>query len=65
MTHPENRAARDVPTMLPAPDGSVKALAAEGSEVVAPVTPEEFKKKFDGEYAALEKLIKAINIRIN
>lgn len=47
-----------------APD-TVKALAAEGSDVVAPATPDEFKAKFDREYAALEKLIKAINIKIN
>ena len=44
---------------------TVKALAAEGSEVVAPATPEEFKAKFDREYAELEKLIKAINIKFN
>lgn len=47
-----------------APD-TVKALAAEGSEVVAPATPEAFKAKFDSEYAALEKLIRAINIKLN
>lgn len=47
-----------------APD-TVKALAADGSEVVAPATPEEFKAKFESEYAALEKLIRAINIKIN
>jgi tripartite-type tricarboxylate transporter receptor subunit TctC len=47
-----------------APD-TVKALAADGSEVVAPATPEEFKTKFDREYAALENLIKAINIKLN
>ena len=44
---------------------TVKALAADGSEVVAPATPGEFKAKFSSEYAALEKLIKAINIRID
>lgn len=44
---------------------TVKALAADGSEVVAPATPEEFKAKFDREYAELEKLIKFINIKIN
>ena len=47
-----------------APD-TVKALAAEGSEVVAPATAEEFKAKFDIEYAALEKVIRAINIKLN
>ena len=44
---------------------TVKALAADGSEVVAPATPEEFKAKFIREYATLEKLIKSINIRID
>ncbi len=47
-----------------APD-TVKALAADGSDVVAPATPEEFKAKFDSEYAALEKLVRAIKIKIN
>ncbi len=47
-----------------APD-TVKALAADGSDVVPPATPEEFKAKFDSEYAALEKLIRAIHIKIN
>ena len=44
---------------------TVKALAADGSEVVAPATSEDFKAKFDREYAALEKLLKTINIRLN
>ena len=44
---------------------TLKALAAEGSEVVAPATPEEFKAKFDRQYAELEKVVKAANIRIN
>jgi tripartite-type tricarboxylate transporter receptor subunit TctC len=44
---------------------SVKALAADGSEVVPPATPEEFKAKFNREYATLEKLITAINIKLN
>lgn len=44
---------------------TVKALAADGSEVVARATPEEFRAKFNREYAALEKLIRAINIRID
>ena len=34
---------------------TVKALAADRREVVAPATPEEFKAKFDREYAELEK----------
>lgn len=44
---------------------TVKALAADGNEVVAPATPEAFKAKFDREYAELEKLIKTLNITIN
>lgn len=43
---------------------TLKALAAEGSEVAAPATPEEFKAKFDRDYAGLEKLIKAANIQL-
>lgn len=41
-----------------------KALAADGSEVIAPATPEEFKAKFDREFRELEKLVKAANIRL-
>ncbi len=44
---------------------TLKALAAEGSEVVGPATPEEFKAKFDREYAELEKVVRAANIKIN
>ena len=44
---------------------TVKALAADGSEVVAPATPEEFKAKFHSEYATMEKLIKSIDIKID
>ena len=43
---------------------TVKALAAEGSEPAPPMTPEEFKIKFNADYARLEKLIKSINVRI-
>ena len=43
---------------------TLKALAADGSEVVAPATPEEFKAKFDREYRELEKLVKAANIKL-
>ena len=43
---------------------TLKALAADGPEVVAPATPEEFKAKLDREYRALEKLVKAANIRL-
>jgi hypothetical protein len=47
-----------------APD-TVKVLAVHGKEVVAPVTPEQVKAKFDREYAELEKLVKALNITMN
>lgn len=43
---------------------TLKALTAEGAEVAAPATPEEFKAKFDRDYAELEKLIKAANIQL-
>ena len=43
---------------------TVKALAAEGSEPAPPMTPEEFKIKFNADYARLEKLIRTINVRI-
>jgi len=46
-----------------APD-TVKRLAADGSEPVARATPEEFRAKFAREYAALEKIVQAANIRI-
>ncbi|MGQ0750933.1 MAG: tripartite tricarboxylate transporter substrate-binding protein [Betaproteobacteria bacterium] len=44
---------------------TVKALAADGSEVVPAARPEEFKAKFDREYAELEKLVKAMKIAVN
>lgn len=44
---------------------TVKALAMDGNEVVARVTPEELKAKLDREYAELERVIKALNITIN
>jgi tripartite-type tricarboxylate transporter receptor subunit TctC len=47
-----------------APD-TVKALAIDGNEVVAPATPEEVKAKFDREYAELEKLVRTLNITMN
>ena len=43
----------------------VKTLGADGTEVVARATPEEFKAKFEREYLELEKLIKSVNIVIN
>ena len=45
--------------------GTVNLLAADGSEPIPPSTPEEFKSRFDGAYAELEKLIKAADIKIN
>ena len=47
-----------------APD-LVKSLAADGTEVAARSTPEEFKLRFDREYAELEKLISSVKITIN
>ena len=44
---------------------TVKYLAADGAEAAAPATPEEFKAKFARDYDAMEKLIKAANIRID
>jgi tripartite-type tricarboxylate transporter receptor subunit TctC len=43
---------------------TIKSLAADGSEPAPPMTPEEFKIKFNADYARLEKLIKSINVRI-
>jgi tripartite-type tricarboxylate transporter receptor subunit TctC len=47
-----------------APD-TVKALAVDGNEVVAPATPEQVKAKFDREYAEVEKLVRTLNITLN
>ena len=44
---------------------TVKALAADGQEVVPPMSLEEVKAKFDREYADLEKLIRTLNITLN
>jgi len=44
---------------------TVKLLAADGSEAYPPTTPDEFKAKFAREYAELEKLVRAANIKIN
>jgi len=43
---------------------TVRLLAADGSEPLPPATPEEVKARFDRDYAELEKLIAAANIRI-
>jgi len=46
-----------------APD-TVKSLSAEGIDVVPPATPEEFKAKFEREFAELEKQIRQFKIKI-
>ena len=43
---------------------TIKALAAEGSEPAPPMNPEEFRAKFNADYARLDKLIKTINVRV-
>jgi tripartite-type tricarboxylate transporter receptor subunit TctC len=43
---------------------TVKMLALDGNEVVAPSRPEDVKAKFDREYGELEKLINTLNISI-
>ena len=43
---------------------TINALAADGSEPAPPMTPDEFRTKFDADYARLDKLIKSINVRI-
>ncbi|MGZ5141358.1 MAG: hypothetical protein ACXWCX_26455 [Burkholderiales bacterium] len=42
----------------------LKVLAADGAEAAAPATPEEFRAKFERDYAELEKLIEAANIKL-
>ena len=42
-----------------------RMLTADGSEAIPPSTPEAFKAKFEREYAELEKLIRAANIKFN
>jgi tripartite-type tricarboxylate transporter receptor subunit TctC len=44
---------------------TVRLLNADGSEPIPPSTPEQFKARFERDYAGLEKLIKAADIRIN
>ena len=44
---------------------TLRLLNADGSEPIPPSTPEEFKTRFERDYAELEKLIKAADIRIN
>jgi tripartite-type tricarboxylate transporter receptor subunit TctC len=43
---------------------TLKVLAADGAEAAPPATPEEFRAKFQRDYAELEKLIKAANIKL-
>lgn len=44
---------------------TVRLLAADGSEPIPPSTPEAFKARFDREYAELEKVVRAADIKIN
>ena len=44
---------------------TVKALALDGNEVVAPMTPEALKAKLDREYAEMDRLIRTLGITIN
>lgn len=44
---------------------TLKLLTADGSEPIPPSTPDEFKARFQRDYAELEKLIKAADIKIN
>ena len=44
---------------------TLRLLNADGSEPIPPATPAEFKARFERDYAELEKLIKAADIRIN
>jgi tripartite-type tricarboxylate transporter receptor subunit TctC len=44
---------------------TVKALAADGQEVVPPMSLEDIKAKFEREYADLEKLIRTLNVTLN
>jgi tripartite-type tricarboxylate transporter receptor subunit TctC len=44
---------------------TVKLLAADGSEPIPPSTPDEFKVRFERNFAELEKVIRAADIRIN
>jgi tripartite-type tricarboxylate transporter receptor subunit TctC len=44
---------------------TVKTLTADGSEIMSRDTPEEFKARFDREYAELEKLIRSVKINID
>jgi tripartite-type tricarboxylate transporter receptor subunit TctC len=42
----------------------LKAVAADGSEVAAPESPEAFKAELDREYAEIEQTVKAANIQL-
>lgn len=44
---------------------TLKVLAADGSDVATPMTPEEFRARFEKNYADLEHLIKVSNIKVN
>jgi tripartite-type tricarboxylate transporter receptor subunit TctC len=44
--------------------GTIKRLAADGSEPAPPSTPEAYKARFDKDYVVLEQVIKKANIKI-
>jgi tripartite-type tricarboxylate transporter receptor subunit TctC len=44
---------------------NVKLLAADGNEVVAAMSPDEVKAKFDREYTATETVIRKLNIKLD
>jgi tripartite-type tricarboxylate transporter receptor subunit TctC len=43
----------------------MKILAADGAQAAAPTSPEAFKELFAKEYAEAEKLVSALNLRLN
>ena len=43
---------------------TAKMLAADGNEVVPPMTPEELRSKLDGEYAELNRVVKTLKITV-
>ncbi len=43
---------------------TVKMLAADGNEVVPPMTPEALKAKIDKEYAELDRVVKTLKITV-
>jgi tripartite-type tricarboxylate transporter receptor subunit TctC len=47
-----------------APD-TAKQIAADGSEPAPPLTPEEFRTKFARDYAELERVLNALDVKLN